>query len=145
MRGNTSRQIVKYRLFPLYAMLLVAANALSCGNNSFSQGEILYSNFCSNCHMPDGSGLEGNIPPLAGADNIKKSPAKVACAIRYGISDSIVVNGKVYQQPMAAIPKLSDFEIANIINYINHSWGNDFGYVQIGEVRAALKKCANEK
>ena len=46
---------------------------------------------------------------------------------------------------MPANQKLSDFEIANIINFINHSWGNDYGYVQIGEVRAALENCMNEK
>lgn len=117
----------------------------SCNNNAFTQGEILYTNFCSNCHMSDGSGLVGNIPPLAGADYIKNDPVKMACIIRYGISDSIIVNGKSYGQPMAGIPALSDFEIANIINYINHSWGNNFGYVQIGEVQEALNNCMNEK
>ncbi len=95
--------------------------------------------------MPDGSGLGGNIPPLAGSDYIKNDPVKMACIIRYGISDSIVVNGRKYGQPMEGIQKLSDFEIANIINYINHSWGNQYGFVQIGEVREALNNCTNEK
>lgn len=117
----------------------------SCSNNAFKQGEILYTNFCANCHMSDGSGLGGNIPPLAGSDYVKNAPVNMACIIRYGISDSIIVNGKTYGQPMAGVPALSDFEIANIINYINHSWGNDFGYVQIGEVQKALNNCMNEK
>ena len=126
-------------------LLLVLAGWASCGDHAFTQGEILYANFCANCHMPDGTGLEGNIPPLAGSDFIKNAPAQMACIIRYGISDTIIVNGRKYGQPMAGIPKLSDFEIANIINYINHSWGNDFGYVQIGEVQEALNQCMNEK
>jgi mono/diheme cytochrome c family protein len=117
----------------------------SCGKNSFRQGEILYANFCSNCHMPDGSGLGGNIPALAGSQVLAKQPGAVACAVRYGLAASPAADGQAPGQPMPANPKLSDFEIANIINYINHSWGNDFGYVQIGEVRDALEKCLNEK
>ena len=129
----------------LLLFAITAGLSGSCGKKSFRQGEILYANFCSNCHMPDGSGLGGNIPALVGSELVAKQPGAVACAIRYGLAGSPAVNGQAPGQPMPAIPKLSDFEIANIINYINHSWGNDFGYVQIGEVRDALEKCVNEK
>jgi len=145
MYRNPSWKDFRNWIFPLCLVAFVAAGMLSCGNDTFRQGEILYANFCSNCHMPDGSGLKGNIPPLAGSDYVKNDPAGMACVIRYGLADSILVNGKPYGQPMAGIPQLSDFEIANIINYINHSWGNDFGYVQIGEIRKALETCTNEK
>jgi hypothetical protein len=42
---------------------------------------------------------------------------------------------------MAGIPQLNEFEIANIINYIHHSWGNDLGYFPLEKVRAALETC----
>jgi mono/diheme cytochrome c family protein len=129
----------------LFLSAVAAGLSGSCGKNSFRQGEILYANFCSNCHMPDGSGLGGNIPALAGSQVLAKQPGAVACAVRYGLAASPAADGQAPGQPMPANPKLSDFEIANIINYINHSWGNDFGYVQIGEVRDALEKCLNEK
>lgn len=91
--------------------------------------------------MEDGTGLQGNIPPLAGSDYLRKNPAATACIIRYGLQEPVTVNGKVYDQPMAGIPQLNEFEIANIINYIHHSWGNDLGYFPLEKVRAALETC----
>lgn len=91
--------------------------------------------------MDDGSGLVGNIPPLAGADYLAKNQDKLACIIRYGMEGEIVVNGKTYKQPMAGIKQLSDAEIANVINYINTAWGNDLPYMQITSVQEQLKAC----
>ena len=91
--------------------------------------------------MDDGTGLEGNIPPLAGADYITQHRSNLACIIRYGMQDTISVNGIIYNNAMPGVPQLTDFEIANILNYINHSWGNDYGFVTIDEVRASLEKC----
>jgi hypothetical protein len=42
---------------------------------------------------------------------------------------------------MVGIPQLSDFEITNVINYINSAWGNDYGYTKITEVQEALETC----
>ncbi len=91
--------------------------------------------------MEDGSGLIGNIPPLANADYLTKHADKIACIIRYGITDPIEVNGKTYTTPMAGVPELKDVEIANIINYINHEWGNDNGYTTIKQVQTQLENC----
>jgi mono/diheme cytochrome c family protein len=121
--------------------LLAFALLISCNSNPYQHGEILYGNFCASCHMDDGSGLEGNIPPLAGADYVAKYNSEMACVIRYGLQGEILVNGKRYNNPMPGIEELSDFEITNIINYINHAWGNDFGYIQIDQVRTTLENC----
>ena len=91
--------------------------------------------------MDDGSGLAGNIPPLAQSDYVRQNQGQLACIIRYGMEGAIVVNGKTYQNPMAGIPQLSEFEIANIVNYINQAWENDYGYLQLKAVREALEKC----
>ena len=91
--------------------------------------------------MDDGSGLAGNIPPLAQSDYVAQNQEQLACIIRYGMEGPIVVNGKTYQNPMAGIPELSEFEIANVINYINQAWGNDHGYVPLKEIRNSLEEC----
>lgn len=114
---------------------------LSCERKPYRQGEILYQNFCANCHMDDGSGLAGNIPPLAGADFVRQNQDQLACIIRYGLEGGVVVNGIAYQNPMAGIPQLSEFEIANIINYINQAWGNDYGYLPLKDIRESLEGC----
>mgnify|MGYP005666611501 CR=1 FL=1 len=128
--------------FAFFAMCLMGFGwMMSCADNPYKQGAILYENFCASCHMEDGVGLEGLIPPLAGADFLKNNNLQTACIIRKGITDSLMVNGRLYTDPMAAIPQLSDFDINNIINYINQAWGNDYGYVKLEDVRKTLESC----
>lgn len=128
-----------------FAILLVwVIFPTACQDNPYKQGKILYQNFCANCHMDDGTGLQGVIPPLAGADYLALSGARSACVIRYGLEGEIVVNGKTYNQAMAGIDVLTEFEIANVINYIHHAWGNDFGYVKMEDIRSALDSCRQE-
>jgi mono/diheme cytochrome c family protein len=149
-RRDTEPQPTRRRrmdtMWRLWALLATFAfTQLRCGSKPFQQGEILYQNFCANCHMDDGSGLEGLIPPLAGADYLRdpRRQALLPCVIRHGISDTIVVSGVAYAQPMPGAPQLSDFEITNIINYINQAWGNDLGYTKYEKVKQALENCEN--
>jgi len=116
----------------------------ACNDTPYTHGKILYENFCEQCHFENGEGLKNLIPPLAGADYLEKEKDKLACIIRYGMKGEIVVNGKTYNQEMTPSLKLKDSEIANIINYINSAWGNDYGYVSITEVEEALKNCENK-
>ena len=126
----------------LLFIILILFNA--CGNTQYPQGKILYENFCVSCHMPDGKGLKSLIPTLVEADYLIENPLKTACIIRYGLKDTIMVNGNQYSQEMAAITVLSDFEIANIMNYIHSSWGNDMPFVTLAQVKEALDSCTVE-
>ncbi len=123
-------------------ILLLLLSASACSD--YRQGSELYRQHCAACHMDDGLGLKGVIPPLASADYLARDPAQVACIIQYGLRDSIIVNGVAYREPMAAVEGLSEIQIANIINYINHAWGNDYGYVSVQEIQARLTQCANQ-
>lgn len=114
---------------------------LYCQDNPYRQGEILYNNFCANCHMENGAGLEGLIPPLAEADWIRENQDQLACVIRHGMQGPIEVNGRTYNEEMPGVPQLSEFEIANVINYINHAWNNDFGYVSYEKVKSTVDNC----
>jgi mono/diheme cytochrome c family protein len=127
----------------LSAVVLASCMGLltRCDQTTYKQGELLYVKFCSNCHAEDGKGLKALIPPLAGADYLKQNQGELACIIKYGISSKIKVNGVEFEQPMPGVPQLSDFEITNIINYINQAWGNDYGYVKIANARKSLKSC----
>lgn len=136
---------MNFRLFRISFILslpiLSVLASTSCNREPYPQGKILYENFCMNCHMDNGSGLEGLIPPVVGADFVRDNIAETACIIRYGREEPMVVNGRRYAQPMPGSPQLSDFEITNIINYIRHAWSNDYGYVTLEEVRQALEAC----
>lgn len=129
--------------FTLFTLSLpVWFSNMGCNDNPYAQGQILYTNFCTSCHMDDGAGLRGVIPPLANADYYRQNRAALPCIIKHGINDTLVVNGKTYTQPMAGIEQLNAVEIANIINYINHQW--DMGsYTTVQSVEEALKACAH--
>lgn len=112
-----------------------------CDKAGYEQGKILYDKFCGNCHGEDGSGLQQLIPPLAGSDFLKARRQELPCIIRYGLADTIIVNGVEYSQAMPGVDKLSEFEIQNIINYINNSWGHQYGFTKFHEVKQALNAC----
>ncbi|MEM9821162.1 MAG: cytochrome c [Bacteroidota bacterium] len=108
---------------------------------SYPQGQAIYERYCASCHMKSGEGLRGLIPPLAQADYLKNHREKLPCIIRYGLEGPIQVNGKTYNQPMAAIPDLNETEIHNLLNYLSQAWENDLPYFSPKEIETSLDKC----
>jgi len=127
----------KSLIFSFFILFFVFA----CQSNPYAHGKRLYEAYCGSCHMEDGQGLKSLVPPLAKSDYLTQNQDKLVCIINKGLNGSIVVNGKEYNQPMAGIPKLDPTQLTNIINYINHAWGNDAGYTKIQDVEAALENC----
>lgn len=91
---------------------------------SITNGKKVYVNNCMNCHMEDGKGLEGAFPPIAKSDYLKRTPKDLIALIIKGQSGEVKVNGVVYNGMMPAQDYLLDEEIADVLNYINNSWGN---------------------
>ena len=127
--------------WPYLAVACLLFVTAACDREPYPQGKNLYAVHCANCHMADGTGLGGNIPPLAGADYLRDRQEMIACLIRHGSMDTVTVNGTVYDAPMPGVPRLSEFQIANIINYVNHAWGNDYGFVTVEPIRRRLENC----
>ena len=107
-------------------------------NISIKKGKSLYEDFCLRCHMPNGKGQEGIIPPLAKSDFLFKHMEESIKAIKFGgIEGEIIVNGVRYNSKMEKMG-LYDDEIADIMNYTLNSWGNKYGkmikenYVKLG-------------
>ncbi len=121
--------------------MLLAFLISNCEYQPYSQGKTLYEVHCANCHMEDGIGLRGLIPPLAHSDFLEKNQTMLPCLLKNGIKGPIEVNGKIYDTEMIGIKTLNDVQINNIINYINHSWGNNYGVSNIKKVEIQLKEC----
>jgi len=137
-----SKKLMRITLFFYIGLVLtILAVFNSCDYQQYPQGKNLYAYFCENCHMEDGKGLKQLIPPLAGADWVRDNQNMLACVMKHGMEGEIVVNGQKYNQPMAAIEDLGPVQIANIINYINSAWGNDYGFYSVEQVKKDLKKC----
>ena len=90
---------------------------------SIARGKVLYQDFCAQCHLPNGKGISGNFPPLAGSDWFSTQRVNTITAVKYGLSGPIVVNGVEYNGVMAS-QGLSNQEIVDVLNYCMSSWGN---------------------
>ena len=110
----------------------------------YIQGEQLYIKNCSNCHQKTGTGLGLLYPPLKQSDFMTNNFEQVICLIRNGRKGELIVNGKSYNQPMPAIPSLTDLEIAEIATYIYNSWENERGIADVQDVSKILSRCDND-
>ncbi|MDX2285420.1 MAG: cytochrome c [Bacteroidia bacterium] len=123
----------------LLGLLLLLRWGMDGGNTA---GRKLYERECQSCHLENGQGLRGWIPPVAGADYVQERGAELACLIVHGISDTLTVNGRRYAQPMPGVQKpLTPNEIAALINYLKTAWGKQGAPVSAPDVARALEQC----
>ncbi|MFD2588318.1 c-type cytochrome [Croceitalea marina] len=97
--------------------------AQSSLKNSVVLGEKIYLRKCATCHGKSGLGKEKRIPPLANSDYLTNNQESSIRGILFGLKGEITVNGVNYNRKMKAV-KLSDLEVANVMNFIQNSWGN---------------------
>lgn len=118
----------------LFAFVLIILSASLISNQktnyttdplqeSIQRGSYIYTDFCINCHMPNGEGVEEVYPPLAKSDYLMNNREESIKGLKYGQEGEIIVNGKTYNGFMAPLG-LSDDEVADVMNYITNSWGN---------------------
>lgn len=124
----------------LFTSILLVATA--CTRNPYQDGTRVYTSYCANCHMDSGEGLGALIPPLNGADYLVINHDQLPCLVRYGLQDTIIVNGKTYAEAMPPADQLSDIDITNVLNYVNTHFGNNNRIFTLSEVRASLNKCS---
>ena len=105
------------------------------------EGRTLYEQNCANCHQSNGQGLRDLYPALAKTDLWKRvTTQQMVCLIKQGQRGEIKVNGKTYAGYMPANPKLEAIDIAELVTFMQDSWGNKKIYT-FDEAKAALKNC----
>jgi mono/diheme cytochrome c family protein len=93
---------------------------------------------CTTCHGPEGKGTPGAFPPLVGQKDLMGDCKKHAGYVVHGLTGEMTVDGTKYNgvmTPQGAL--LNDLQIASVISYERHSWGNDFGWCSPDDVKAA--------
>lgn len=96
-------------------------------------GKKQYALACITCHMPNGQGVAGVYPPLAGSEWVLGSEERLIYVVLHGLKGPVTVKGNVYGA--AAMPAFgqvpgsgynwNDAKIAAVLTYIRHEWGND--------------------
>lgn len=105
------------------------------------QGKRLYLANCSNCHQKDGTGLGKLIPPLKASDYLKEDVNRTICLTKYGISDTILVNGIAYNQKMPGNKEFTALDIAEVVTYVYNTWGDKNEIIDVNMVNQVLKGC----
>jgi len=106
---------------------------------SIERGKEVYTTFCMNCHLEDGSATPDIYPPLAKSDYLKKPADTLINIILEGQTGEIVVNDQKYDDEMLSQNYLSDEQIADVLNYVRNSWGNKMPAITPPQVKALRK------
>jgi mono/diheme cytochrome c family protein len=113
------------------------------GADALARGQALYIDNCTACHMPDGRGLAKVFPPLTGSSSIQADDP--------GTVIHVVLAGARMAAPSSkptglAMPgfgwKMDNHQVADVVNYIRHAWGNRAPLVDadtVGDVRKDIQ------
>ncbi|MGA0599911.1 c-type cytochrome [Caulobacter sp. KR2-114] len=109
---------------------------------ALKRGAQIYSDACASCHLENGVGQPGYIPPLGRNAVVQQGDAT-------GLTHLILAGSRTAPTPTYPSPltmpafawKLSDREIADVATYVRQSWGNGAAPVpagKVGKLRRAL-------
>lgn len=114
------------------------------GAQAQSSGEELYLQHCAACHQPDGKGIPGIFPPLAGNPVVTAEDDKgvqtYLSRIIFGYHGGLIVDHQVYSGRMPPIGyrgRLNDNELLDLVNYQRTAWGNSARPVTFSELATA--------
>jgi len=139
---------MNYKLLPIIIVIMILASCggentsntnqttspITADNSPYAAGKAVYQKTCITCHQADGKGMQGAFPPLAGSDYLLKDKYRAIRQVIKGSMNKITVNGIDYQGVMTP-QVLNDSDLANVLNYVYHSFGNNGFTVSLAEVK----------
>ena len=101
------------------------------------KGKQVFMGLCFACHQPDGKGLPGAFPPLAGSDFLQADRERAVRIVLKGLTGPVTVNGQTINSvmpPQEAV--LTDAQIADVLTFVLNSWGNTGDALSAAQVKA---------
>jgi mono/diheme cytochrome c family protein len=106
------------------------------------QAALRYEVDCSACHGLSGEGITGMVPAFAGNTAMQNDPSNMIHALLDG-ARAPHTEGRPTSAGMPAFSwKLNDQEMADVLNYVRNSWGNEAAEVKASDV-ATLRKATD--
>jgi len=103
-------------------------------------GAKLYQMACATCHMPDGSGVPGMQPALAGNKIVAGPPATVIRIVLLGPDKALPPHKAMSGNQMPPFDSLSDEEAASVVSYVRKTFGKGASAVTPAQVKAQRPK-----
>lgn len=96
---------------------------------------------CVACHLPNGLGQPGAIPPLDRSDWVLGDKERLIKISIHGLMGEVVVNEEKYVGVMQGFGQplgspLNDQQIADVLTYIRNEWSNSVSAISPEEVKA---------
>ncbi len=115
-----------------------AAKAAPSPRASAADGQTLYLQNCAACHKPDGMGLAGRFPPLAGNPDLFRDRLLPVYVVLNGIAGELTIAGQQFRSTMPPFDHLADASLAAVVNHVRTAWGNEaLGPDGMAEIDAA--------
>jgi mono/diheme cytochrome c family protein len=129
------------RAIATYLQSLPPRPARAAGGNQvevaglLDHGDKLYAQQCASCHGKDGQGVAGVYPPLAGNASVTEPTGinAIRIVLLGGFAPTTAAHPRPYSMPPFA-QQLNDADVAAVVSYIRHAWGNDALPVQERDV-----------
>ena len=127
----------------LHAQTQKSAAHKTTAGASIARGKIVYTNVCLACHMADGGGVPNMNPPLSKTTYVLGNKAALIKIVLHGFKEDVQINGQSYSNTMGPHDNLTDRQIADVLTYVRHSFGNRANAVkasEVSKVRTVSKK-----
>ena len=91
-------------------------------------GQTIYEMACLPCHQPEGKGLPGVYPPLAGSDWVRGDKTRLIKIVLHGLTGPVTVAGQNFGNTAASVPMpamggLDDQQIADVLTFVRNTYG----------------------
>jgi alcohol dehydrogenase (quinone), cytochrome c subunit len=104
-------------------------------------GAMVYLNNCAACHRPDGIGYERVFPRLAGNPVVQtENPTSLISIVLDGSQTPRTARTPAQFTMPSFAWRLSDQDVADVVNFIRTSWGNSASPVLPAEVAQSRKR-----
>ncbi|WP_232628963.1 cytochrome c [Methylobacterium sp. Leaf118] len=108
---------------------------LQAFNQPGAPGADVYLTYCSSCHRPDGKGVEGAIPALAGNTSVQSEGPQTVLRVIYG--------GLAAQSGYAPMPAIgqdmTEQQVKDVTDYVRNAWGNKAPVMNAGSAVSEAK------
>jgi mono/diheme cytochrome c family protein len=102
-------------------------------------GQALYDKHCEECHLSTGRGAFRKAPPVAGSAIVQtQDPSSLLNVILYGATPAAETPNAfdAWEDMPGFKDKMTDVEMARLVNFLRTSWGNRGGQVKPAAIAA---------
>jgi mono/diheme cytochrome c family protein len=104
--------------------------------NDQSRGAQLYQQVCAACHMPDGTGVSGLQPPLAGSAVVAGDPSTLIRVVLHGPASVLPATRAKYANTMPPFAAAyNDADLAETLTFVRRTFGKGASPITAEQVK----------